>query len=83
VTGEVAGLAVEYLAEGGEGGEADGAGATVLEHREVGDGDPDPVGELGEGRAALIQQPVQGDYPSASRSASSAPSSRPAACADR
>jgi hypothetical protein len=58
VAEEVAGLAAEDLAEGGQGGEADGAGAAVFEDREVDDGDPDPVGEFGEGHVALLEQPL-------------------------
>jgi hypothetical protein len=46
---------------GRPGWEADGAGAAVLEDREVDHGDPDLVGEFGEGHAALFQQPVQVD----------------------
>jgi hypothetical protein len=61
VAEQVAGLAVEDLAEGGHGGEADGAGAAVLEDREVDDGDAHLVGEFCEGHAALFQQPVQVD----------------------
>lgn len=43
---DVAGLAVEGTAEGLEGGEADGAGLSGLEYREVGGGDADFCGQL-------------------------------------
>jgi hypothetical protein len=61
VAEQVAGLAAEGLAEGGQGGETDGAGAAVLEDRQVDHGDPDLVGEFGEGHVALFQQPVEMD----------------------
>ena len=56
---ELAGLAVEGVADGGEGAEADGAGVTVLEDREVGDGDADPRGELDQGDASVCEELVE------------------------
>ena len=56
---EVGGLAVECVAEGGEGGETDCASAAVLEDREVDDGDVHLLGELRERQPALLEQPIE------------------------
>ena len=56
---ELAGLAVEGVADGGEGAEADGAGVSVLEDREVGDGDANPSGELDKGDASGCEELVE------------------------
>ena len=61
VAEQVAGLAAEGVAQRGEGGEADRAGAAVLEDRQVDHRDSDAVGQFGEGHAAMGQQPVQVD----------------------
>ncbi|GAB3676551.1 hypothetical protein GCM10027589_46710 [Actinocorallia lasiicapitis] len=52
-------MAVEGLAEGGEGGEADGLRAAVLQDGEVGLGDADAVGQLGEGEAPGGEEMVE------------------------
>src|SRR5260370_45331 len=59
VTEQVAGLAAEHVAKPGERGEPDRFRPAVLQDRQVHDRDADPVGELGEGHAALGEQPVQ------------------------
>src|SRR5215472_11663064 len=61
VAEQVAGLAVEYLAEAGQGGEADRPRPAVLQDREVDDGDPDSLGQLGQRHAAAGEQVVQAD----------------------
>ena len=56
---ELAGLALEGVADGGEGAEADGAGVSVLEDGEVGDGDADLGGQLDEGDASGGEELVE------------------------
>jgi hypothetical protein len=56
---ELAGVAVEGVADGGEGAEADGASVTVLEDGEVGDGDANLGGELDQGDAAGFEELVE------------------------
>ena len=58
---ELAGLAVEGVADGGEGAEAYGAGVTVLEDGEVGDGDANLGGELDQGDASVREELVEVD----------------------
>ena len=53
---ELAGLAVEGVTDGGEGAEAYGAGVTVLEDGEVGDGDANLGGELDQGDASVCEE---------------------------
>ena len=59
VAEQVAGLAAEYLAEAGQGAEADGARAAVFQNRQVDDRDPDSFGQLGQCHAAVGEQVVQ------------------------
>src|SRR5690606_23836681 len=56
---QVAWLAVQFPAQGAERGEPDRPGPAVLEHGEVGQGDTDPLGQLGQGHAPPGQQLVQ------------------------
>ena len=56
---ELAGVALESVADGGEGAEADGAGVTVLEDGEVGDGDANLGGELDQGDASGGEELVE------------------------
>jgi hypothetical protein len=56
---ELAGLAVEGITDGGEGAEAYGAGVTVLEDGEVGDGDANLGGELDQGDASFCEELVE------------------------
>jgi hypothetical protein len=56
---ELAGVALEGVADGGEGAEADGSGVTVLEDGEVGDGDANLGGELDEGDASGGEELVE------------------------
>ena len=58
-TEQVAGLAVERLADRGERGEPDRLGALVLEHAQVDDRDPDRLGEGGQRHAARLEQVVE------------------------
>lgn len=55
-------MAVEYVAEGRQCAEPDGAGAPVLQDGEVGKRDADLVGEAGEGQVALSQKSVKVDF---------------------
>ena len=60
VVGEqVAGLAVERVAEGGQRGEADSARAAVLQDREVHHRHVHALGQLGQRHAPLLEQPVE------------------------
>ena len=59
---ELAGLAVEGVTDGGEGAEADGAGVSVLEDGEVGDGDADVGGELDQGAASVCEELVEVNF---------------------
>ena len=56
---ELAGVAIEGLADRGQGAEADGTGVTVLEDGEVGDGDAHVVGELDQGDASVCEELVE------------------------
>lgn len=56
---EVAGCGVEGVADGGEGGEADGAASVVFEDGEIDEGDAGAAGEFGEGHAALFEDFVE------------------------
>lgn len=56
---EVPYLAVEFLADGEEGGEADGAGSAVFEGGEIGVGDVDAFGEFGEGEVVAGEEVVE------------------------
>src|SRR5262245_40528977 len=58
---QVARLALEHLAERGEGREAHGLGAAVLEYRQVGGRDPDAVRELTYGHLPFGQHHVDVD----------------------
>ena len=57
----IAGLALERLADGFERGEADGFGFAVFQDRDVGDRDADAVGEFGDAHLALRQHDVDVD----------------------
>lgn len=59
---ELAGVALEGVADGGEGAEADGAGVTVLEDGKVGDGDADLVGELDQRDASVCEELVEVNF---------------------
>src|SRR5262245_44774913 len=61
VAQQVAWLAAEYLAEAGQGGEADRPRPPVFQDGQVDDGDPDSLGQLGQCHAALGEQVVQAD----------------------
>jgi len=61
-TEELAGVALEGVADGGEGAEADGAGVTVLEDGKVGDGDADLVGELDQRDASVCEELVEVNF---------------------
>ena len=56
---EFAGVAVEGVTDGGEGAEADGAGVSVLEDGEVGDGDTNLGGEFDQGDASGCEELVE------------------------
>jgi hypothetical protein len=58
---EVGGLAVECVAEGGEGRETDCASAAVLEDREVHDRDVNALGQLGQGHFSFLEESVEVD----------------------
>ena len=52
-------MALEGVTDGGEGAEAYGAGVTVLEDGEVGDGDANLGGELDQGDASGCEELVE------------------------
>src|SRR5699024_5925884 len=56
---EVTGLAVEHSAQRDEGGVSDGFGSVVLEHREIGQGDSDATGQLGQTHLLSPQQGIE------------------------
>src|SRR5690606_32204190 len=56
---QVADLAAERVADRGQGREADGPRAVVLEHREVHDRDADELGQPAERHAALLEELVE------------------------
>ena len=58
---QVARLALQCRADGVEGGEADGAGLSCFENRQVGERDSDSLGQLGQRHATLVEQVVQFD----------------------
>src|ERR1035438_2693839 len=58
---QVAGLAVEGLAEPGQGGEPDRPGVAVFQDGQVDYADADPLGELGQGHVQVGQQLVEVD----------------------
>jgi hypothetical protein len=58
---QVARLAPKRRAQGVERREADGTGLAGLEHREIGQCDPDLLGEIGQRHAPLIEQVVELD----------------------
>jgi hypothetical protein len=59
---ELAGLALEGVTDGGEGAEADGAGVTVLEDGEVGDGDANLGGEFDQGDPSVGEELVEVNF---------------------
>jgi hypothetical protein len=59
VSYQVAWLAVQYLAEPGKSSEPDRTGMTVLQDRQVHDGYPGTVGQLGQGHAAVSQKLIE------------------------
>src|SRR5450755_4120979 len=58
---QVAGLAVERLAEPGQGAEPDRPGVAVLQDGQVDHADADPLGELGQGHAPVGEELVEVD----------------------
>src|ERR1700693_6251958 len=58
---EVAGLAVERLAEPGQGAEPDGPGVAVLQDGQVDHADADPLRKLGQGHAPVGEELVEVD----------------------
>jgi hypothetical protein len=52
---ELTRLALEHIAQRGQGGEPHRPGPAVLEHRQVGQRDPDLLGQFGEGQAPTSQ----------------------------
>ena len=58
---DVAGLAVEHLADGFKRGEADGFGLAGFKDGEVGQGDVDLLRELSERHGAAVEDFVEGD----------------------
>ena len=58
---QVARLALQRRADGVEGGEADGAGLSCFENRQVGECDSDSLGQLGQRHATLVKDVVQFD----------------------
>ena len=59
---ELAGVALEGVADGRECAEADGAGVTVLEDGEVGDGDANLGGELDQRDAPVGEKLVEVNF---------------------
>ena len=58
---QVAGLAVQFAAQGVQGGEADGAGLAGLEDRQIGQGHAHAIGQLGQRHAPFEQDAVKLD----------------------
>src|SRR6516225_11832704 len=61
VAEQVAGLAVECLAEPGQGAEPDRPGMAVLQDGQVDHADADPFGQLGQGHAPVGEELVEVD----------------------
>ena len=66
VAEQVTGLAVERLAEPGQGAEPDRPGVAVLQDGQVHHADPDPLGEFGQGQAPVGEQLAEVDGDGAS-----------------
>jgi hypothetical protein len=59
---DVPGMALQLPADRLQGAEVDPLDLARLQKRQVGDGDPDPLGQFGQGNLALDQHQIESDF---------------------